>query len=306
MTGPTGTFQPLGTNWGDTINWNNLTSSWQITSNPIALGQFSGQFSQGTASVALGQNAGQYSQGSGSVAIGYHAGQTGQGLNSVAVGAFAGYSGQAPNSIVLNASGNNFTAGTTGFFVNPVRIVATSGLTAFNPMYFNVFTNEIVSSSNDSVYGGFYLPNTTTFSINVAGGGTTYTPLYPAAGTFTASNLQNMAYTPPVVGVSGPSLTTTISGVYSVVISMSFSRGNSGTQQLDMAVFLNGVITPNIFQNITLSASNTYYSMSANGLLTLSGTSLIDARVLLSANNASITFYEFNLIILCRTAPRRC
>jgi hypothetical protein len=133
ITGSTGSFQPLGTNWGDTINWNSFTNNWQITSNPLALGQNSGLTGQGLNSVALGQSSGQYNQGQNAVAIGYQAGQTGQGQYAIAMGYQAGATGQSTNSIVLNASGKFLTSGNTGLFINPIRNTAnTSSVLVYN------------------------------------------------------------------------------------------------------------------------------------------------------------------------------
>jgi hypothetical protein len=151
-------------------------------SNSIAIGANAGQTNQGSNSVAIGYQAGQGTQGSNSVAIGYQAGQTGQGTNSIAIGANAGignqlsnsiaignqagyigqgqysiaigfqagYSGaQAPNSIILNAGGTGINAGTTGFFVNPIR-------EQINPtysLYYNRTTSEIFYNTTSGITG---------------------------------------------------------------------------------------------------------------------------------------------------------
>jgi hypothetical protein len=98
----------------------------------VAIGLQAGQTGQGQSSVAIGPQAGNYNQGTGAVAIGKQAGYTGQGQNSIAIGYYAGVTGQAPYSIVLNASSSKtVNAGTTGFFVNPIRS-GTGGVTGGN------------------------------------------------------------------------------------------------------------------------------------------------------------------------------
>jgi hypothetical protein len=162
-TGPTGTFLQQGSQWGDTLRWNAFLQTWEQASNPIGLGYQSGFTGQQMNAVALGIEAGSYSQGTGAVAIGwqsgttlqnpysvalgyqsglnnqgtyaiavgYQSGQISQGSYSVAIGYQAGQTEQHAHSIVLNASGTALTAGTTGFFVNPIRQV-NRGITGFS------------------------------------------------------------------------------------------------------------------------------------------------------------------------------
>lgn len=107
--GPPGTFACPGNCFGQYIYWNG--EQWVIGSSNITLGCGAGEFNQGLNAVALGENAGHTNQGDYAIAIGYQAGLT----------------GQADNSIILNATGEPLNAGTTGFFVAPIR-----GFTGFN------------------------------------------------------------------------------------------------------------------------------------------------------------------------------
>jgi hypothetical protein len=88
----------------------------------IAIGNSAGS-AQGQYSIALGYDSGG-SQGTDSVAIGTQAakGNTSSvGANSVLIGKKAGFESAAASSIILNATGNDLSSATSGFFVNPVR-----------------------------------------------------------------------------------------------------------------------------------------------------------------------------------------
>ena len=104
----------------------------------------------------MGYQAGQTNQQSNAVAVGFNAGFTGQGENSIAMGYYAGVTGQAPYSIVLNASSSkDVNAGTTGFFVNPVRALGgvDGGLSGANYIVnYNVNSSEITYSTNVVAY----------------------------------------------------------------------------------------------------------------------------------------------------------
>jgi hypothetical protein len=155
VTGPTGSLGFTAGCTGAYIYWNG--SAWvaggdNITigcnagaigqqSNAVALGANAGTFNQGGTAIAIGYQAGYTGQGNFAVAIGYRAGLTSQGSNSIAIGKNAGPSGQSSNSIILNATGNTLNAGTTGFFVAPIR--ADDSQNSF--LYY--------TSSNEIVYG---------------------------------------------------------------------------------------------------------------------------------------------------------
>jgi hypothetical protein len=116
------------------------TPAWAVGQTGIHIGTDAGKFGQGDKAIALGYNAGTTGQGNDAIAIGTSAGLTGQGANAIAIGNLAGCSGanQFPSSIVLNASGVALNAGTTGFFVAPIRN-AVQG----NTISYDATTNEI-------------------------------------------------------------------------------------------------------------------------------------------------------------------
>ena len=128
------------------------TGGLTILNGSVACGQGCAYAGQGANSVAIGYQAGEFNQGASSVAIGDKAGNTGQGSNSISIGAGSGYSNQAANSIILNAGGN-FSAGGTGFFVNPISSYIATSL--FNsPMFLNSSTNELYQSNVCCNYSG--------------------------------------------------------------------------------------------------------------------------------------------------------
>jgi FtsZ-binding cell division protein ZapB len=113
----------------------------------------------------MGYLAGNTNQQSNAIAIGNQAGYTGQGTGSIAIGYYAGRNYQAPYSIVLNASSSQtVNAGTTGFFVNPIR--ATGGVSGSNYLLsYNPGSSEINYTSNAVLYNLFL-----TGSIGATGG----------------------------------------------------------------------------------------------------------------------------------------
>uniref|UniRef100_A0A6C0I7Q3 receptor protein-tyrosine kinase n=1 Tax=viral metagenome TaxID=1070528 RepID=A0A6C0I7Q3_9ZZZZ len=113
-----------------------------------AVGSGAGFSNQGSATVAVGSNAGRTSQGTGAVAIGNAAGQTTQGANSIAIGSGAGFLNQPANSIVLNATGTSLNPVTSGFFVNPVRSIASSLTLVYNPSTSEIGYNTTLGTSN--------------------------------------------------------------------------------------------------------------------------------------------------------------
>ena len=144
-TGPTGPSLISGTIWGQTINWNDVSNSWQITGNSnLALGNFAGQINQSDFAVALGDSAGNENQEINSVAIGRSAGQKNQGINAIAIGNQAGYIDQSQNSIVISALGtqlNGTLANAT--YIAPIRNSYNSQL-----LQYNTTTNEITYQPN--------------------------------------------------------------------------------------------------------------------------------------------------------------
>jgi hypothetical protein len=186
VTGPIGQISPTGTIWGQALNWNDQSNSWQITGNgQLAFANYAGQLNQGTAAIAIGIEAGRYNQSSGALAIGYQAGRYNQGINSIAIGNLSGPTGQASNSIVLNASGNGVTGGTTGFFVSPIRNITQSRVLGYD-----ISRNEVT----------FFTPstNSTTSTIIDVSINTTFYPTFVNA---TSGNLpmnvdSNLTYNP--------------------------------------------------------------------------------------------------------------
>jgi hypothetical protein len=124
--------------------------------NAIAIGQYTGYTNQGENAIAIGENVGQYNQGKNAIAIGQNVGLLNQGENAIAIGQSVGANNQgacaiaigqnigdnqASESIILNASSNPtpLTAGTYGFFVNPIR----GPIAASNVLSYDVNTNEV-------------------------------------------------------------------------------------------------------------------------------------------------------------------
>ena len=107
----------------------------------IAIGTNAGSESQQQSAIAIGTNVGQINQQSYAVAIGQNVAQSNQGQNTIAIGQNIGngVTGQVNNSIVLNATETNLDAGSTGFFVNPIR----GPYSSTNVLCYNTATNEI-------------------------------------------------------------------------------------------------------------------------------------------------------------------
>jgi hypothetical protein len=131
LTGPTGPTGLIisGTQWGQTINWNNTTNSWQITGdNNLALGNYAGYTGQGNNSVAIGTNAGEINQGNYSIAIGYEAGITDQSQNSIVISAL----GTPLNGTLANAT-----------YIAPIRKSYNNQL-----LQYDTLSNEITYQAN--------------------------------------------------------------------------------------------------------------------------------------------------------------
>ena len=128
--------------------------------NALAFGNSAGSSNQGTGAVALGYGAGNSNQQASAVAIGNLAGQASQGTNAIAIGFRAGNNAQSPYSILLNASSRiDVNAGTTGFFVNPIRS-GTDGVTGGNSganyiLSYNNTTSELTYSTSINAWNLF-------------------------------------------------------------------------------------------------------------------------------------------------------
>ena len=122
----------------------------------IGIGQSAGYSNQGEESYAIGGGAGFDAQKYRAIAIGREAGFSNQGSYSIAIGYRAGQTDQSANSIILNGSSNALNANTSGFFVNPIRNVASSQLLQYNTSnsefsYSNRLNNNLEISGNLSV-----------------------------------------------------------------------------------------------------------------------------------------------------------
>lgn len=125
------------------------TTRLRTSETSIALGQNAGLLSQSVSAVAIGSVAGLTNQGASAVGIGYGAGGNNQGISAVAIGAYAGsinqgaysiaigdnagLSNQPANSIVINASGSPVSNAAAGFYVNPVRNIASANVVMYDP-----------------------------------------------------------------------------------------------------------------------------------------------------------------------------
>jgi len=120
--------------------------------NAVAIGAYAGAStttSQGANSIAIGNGAGYNGLGTSAIAIGYSAGATNQGNNSICINS-SGLSQNTTtaNTLVLNAGTSAITAPTvSGFYVNPIRSLATTTASFLNVIY-NSTTSEVVYSSN--------------------------------------------------------------------------------------------------------------------------------------------------------------
>jgi hypothetical protein len=109
----------------------------------IAIGNSSGS-GQGQYAIALGYDTGG-SAGADSVAIGTQAGKgntSAIGANSILIGKKAGFESAAAGSIVLNGTGNTLNASNTGFYVSPVRYMASQDPVDDGFVYYNQTTKE--------------------------------------------------------------------------------------------------------------------------------------------------------------------
>jgi hypothetical protein len=155
----------IGTNAGETSQGQSAVAVGYSAGNfnqgvaAVAIGINAGTSNQGTFGIAIGSSAGsaqgQYgialgydsggSQGADSIAIGTQAGKgntTAIGANSILIGKKAGFESAAAGSIVLNGTGNTLNASNTGFYVNPVRYMASQDPVDDGFVYYNQTTKE--------------------------------------------------------------------------------------------------------------------------------------------------------------------
>ena len=106
--------------------------------NAVAIGFQAGCLYQGEGSVVIGQltgfsnNPGGIYTNSNYIAIGRSAGYSNQSTNSIAIGWLAGSNNTAEQSIILNASGSVLNSSNAGFYVDPVRSIASPNIAMYN------------------------------------------------------------------------------------------------------------------------------------------------------------------------------
>jgi hypothetical protein len=120
----------------------------------ISIGINAGKVTQGLNAIAIGYSAGTSNQSNYSIAIGYEAGRNGTGTNSILIGNSA-YSSNSESVIVLKATNDTWAAKDAGFYVDPIRSVATS-----STLYYNNVTKEITYGNAPSGSGGSSIPDT--------------------------------------------------------------------------------------------------------------------------------------------------
>jgi hypothetical protein len=139
----------------------------------VAVGAYAGGLSQGNYSIAIGDNAGYASQGANSIAIGDRAGQYAQGANSIAIG---NNTNSVANSIILNASGSSLSSNAAGFFVDPVRNMASTNVAMYNPTtgeLTHTATPGTIAANIDQATLSIGATTATTIAIGRAGSTTT-------------------------------------------------------------------------------------------------------------------------------------
>ena len=163
----------------------------------VAIGNRAGGCCQQFQSVAIGNEAGYHNQGQNAVAIGNGAGygfRCSQGNFSIAIGTAAGFCATQHNSIILNASGSNLNSYESGFFVDPIRNVASGG----NVTAYNTTTKELVETNVQISNTGITLANGTIIT-DTAGSSNVYIKFLQEK-TVTVSNV---AVYDPVTGELG-------------------------------------------------------------------------------------------------------
>lgn len=125
-------------------------------SNAIAIGYNAlgnNSSSQGENAIALGGYAAYLGQNQGSIAIGYFAGASQQNDHAIAIGTNAGYGSFQNSSIVLNATGVSLVGPDPGFYVSPVRSIASS-----LPLIGYDATNKELQVTGTRIQSGSYTP----------------------------------------------------------------------------------------------------------------------------------------------------
>lgn len=158
----------------------------QLGSNNISIGRKAGNSSQGIAydgsasgnTVAIGEESGQLSQGYNSIAIGSRAGNTNQGSRSICIGAGAGENNTPrhsviistsnvpqdstqENTIVINSTNSSISTASSGLYIAPVtQKTATDLNNTLTPLYYNNITKEIISTDGSALYTDITLTGT--------------------------------------------------------------------------------------------------------------------------------------------------
>jgi hypothetical protein len=131
-------------------------------SNSVAIGYASGSVNQAAGCVSIGSLAGQTQQKAGSICIGSNAGNAGAGASSIFIGNNCGTTSTLAGSIVLNGTGTVYNPATNvGFYVNPVRGVAT----ATPVMVYNTGTGEVTYNTSSIKYKKNVIDLTTDTSV---------------------------------------------------------------------------------------------------------------------------------------------
>jgi hypothetical protein len=185
-TGPSG-LNISGTNFGEYIYWNDKLNppQWSIASKNITLGFQSGRNNQGPQSVAIGSQAATSNQSGYAVAIGNQAGHFNQGQYAIAIGHQSGLQDQSSNSIILNATGSPLNAGTTGFYVSPIRDICSNLI-----LVYNTITKEISYTNSSNIIGGVNLFSSTNVALGGDAGTTNQAPNAIAIGAQAGSQIQ--------------------------------------------------------------------------------------------------------------------
>jgi len=135
--------------------------------NAVAIGNYSGQQSQGQHSIAIGFCAGYHQQESFAIAIGDKAARYGQGAHSLAIGYKAGFKScksfsncigfrtEAPhaNVNVINASAQSLSSTeTNATFIKPIRQVNASKNKRYKQLYYDEETGELVVLNDNDLF----------------------------------------------------------------------------------------------------------------------------------------------------------
>lgn len=207
ISGVTGIHGLSGTAWGQGINWNSITNSWQITGDTnlafgnnagrtgqspyaVALSVQAGQNGQGQRAIAIGQDSGQNTQNYAAISIGYVSGQNSQGTQAIAIGEGAGQQKQSSQSIAI---GYNTAQNTQGFGAIALGFQAgqyTQGSGAIAIGYHSGRTGQGLNAVAIGNYAGYSGQATNSIVLNATGTGVTGTN----SGFYVAPIRNNSAY----------------------------------------------------------------------------------------------------------------